>query len=176
MGVALALPWMESLPVFGQAVEAVKTTAPPLRLGIVFFSNGVEPTEWWAKGIGANMQLGPAALPMMPHREDMVFIQGLFNQTAAVSTSPHLGRMNLLSGASVSLDPNEIRVGTSMDQVIASQIGAHTSVPSLRHRAERAQARGRTVDDLRLELVVGLPEQARDERDLSLTRIRSAGR
>ncbi len=131
VGVALALPWMESLPVFGQAAEVVKTNAPPLRLGIVFFSNGVEPTEWWAKGIGANMQLGPAALPMMPHREDMVFIQGLFNQTAAVSTSPHLGRMNVLSGVPVSLDPNEIRVGTSMDQVIASQVGSRTSIPSL---------------------------------------------
>jgi hypothetical protein len=131
MGVALALPWMESLPVFGQAAEVVKTNTPPLRLGIVFFSNGVEPTEWWARGSGANMELGPAALPMMPHREDMVFIQGLFNQTAAVSTSPHLGRMNLLSGASVSLDPNEIRVGTSMDQILASQIGGHTAVPSL---------------------------------------------
>jgi hypothetical protein len=131
MGVALALPWMESLPVFGQAAEAVKANTPPLRLGIVFFSNGVEPTEWWAKGSGAGMQLGPAALPMMPHREDMVFIQGLFNQSAFVSTSPHLGRMNLLSGAPVSLDPNEIRVGTSMDQVIASQIGARTAIPSL---------------------------------------------
>jgi Protein of unknown function (DUF1552) len=131
MGVALALPWMESLPVFGQAAEVVKTNTPPLRLGIVFFSNGVEPTEWWAKGSGANMELGPAALPMMPHREDMVFIQGLFNQTAAVSTSPHLGRMNVLSGAPVSLDPNEIRVGTSMDQILASQIGGHTAIPSL---------------------------------------------
>jgi len=77
------------------------------------------------------MELGPAAAPMMPHREDMVFIQGLFNQTAFVSTSPHLGRMNVLSGAPVSLDPNEIRVGTSMDQVIASQIGGRTSIPSL---------------------------------------------
>ena len=131
IGVALALPWMESLPVFGQAAEVVKTNTPPLRLGILFFSNGVEPTEWWAKGSGANMELGPAALPMMPHREDMVFIQGLFNQTAAVSTSPHLGRMNVLSGATVSLDPNDIRVGTSMDQILASQIGGHTAVPSL---------------------------------------------
>jgi hypothetical protein len=77
------------------------------------------------------MELGPAAAPMLPHREDMVFIQGLFNQTAFVSTSPHLGRMNVLSGAPVSLDPNEIRVGTSMDQVIASQIGGRTSIPSL---------------------------------------------
>src|SRR4029453_1714917 len=129
MGVALALPWMESLPVFGQAPEVVK--AAPLRLGIVFFSNGVEPIHWWAKGSGANIELGPAALPMMPHREDMVFINGLFNQSAFVSTSPHLGRMNVLSGVPVSLDPNEIRVGTSMDQVIASQIGGRTPIPSL---------------------------------------------
>ena len=120
-----------SLPVFGQAAAAVKANTPPLRLGIVYFSNGVEPIHWWAKGSGATMELGPGLLPMMPHREDMVFLQGLFNHTAAVSTSPHLGRMNVLSGAPVSLDPNEIRVGTSMDQVIASAIGARTSIPSL---------------------------------------------
>ena len=131
MGVALALPWMESLPVFGQTAGVVTPNTPPKRLGIVFFSNGVEPIHWWAKGSGASMELGPAVAPMMPHREDMVFIRGLFNQTAHVSTSPHLGRMNLLSGASVSLDPNEIRVGTSMDQVIVSQIGHQTALPSL---------------------------------------------
>jgi hypothetical protein len=131
VGVALALPWMESLPLLGQAAAGVKANTPPLRLGIVFFSNGVEPIHWWAKGRGASMELGPGLLPMMPHREDMVFIQGLFNQTAAVSTSPHLGRMNLLSGASVSLDPNEIRVGTTMDQIIASEIGSRTAIPSL---------------------------------------------
>ena len=131
MGVALALPWMESLPVFGQAAAAVKANTPPLRLGIVFFSNGVEPIHWWAKGSGASMELGPGLLPMMPHRADMVFINGLFNQSAAVSTSPHLGRMNLLSGAPVSLDPDEIRVGTSMDQIIASHVGGQTAIPSL---------------------------------------------
>jgi len=131
MGVALALPWMESLPAFGSALSATKAAAPPLRFGIVFFSNGVEPAHWWAKGTGAAMELGQAALPMMPHREDMVFIQGLYNATAAASSSPHLGRMNVLSGAQVSLDPNVIKVGTSMDQVLASQIGGRTAVPSL---------------------------------------------
>jgi hypothetical protein len=131
VGVALARPWMESLPVLRQAATAVNGNTPPLRLGIVFFSNGVEPVHWWAKGSGASMELGPGLLPMMPHREDMVFIEGLFNKTAAASTSPHLGRMNLLSGATVSLDPTEIRVGTSMDQVIAAAIGGQTSIPSL---------------------------------------------
>ena len=59
VGVALALPWMESLPLFGQTAAAVKANTPPLRLGIVFFSNGVEPIHWWAKGSGATMELGP---------------------------------------------------------------------------------------------------------------------
>jgi len=131
MGVALALPWMESLPLLGQVAAAAAPNTPPRRLGIVFFSNGVEPIHWWAKGRGATMELGPGLLPMMPHRQDMVFLQGLFNPTAAVSTSPHLGRMNVLSGAPVSLDPNEIRVGTSMDQVIAGRIGGQTAIPSL---------------------------------------------
>jgi hypothetical protein len=91
----------------------------------------VEPAHWWAKGSGATMELGPALQPMMPHRGDMVFIRGLFNQSAFVSTSPHLGRMNLLSGAPISLDPNDIRAGVTMDQVLVSKIGDRTAIPSL---------------------------------------------
>ncbi|MEO8483467.1 MAG: DUF1552 domain-containing protein [Acidobacteriota bacterium] len=133
VGVALALPWMESLPAFGQTLTTAgkAVNAAPLRLGIVYFSNGVEPIHWWAKGAGANMEIGPALSPMMALREDMVFVNGLFNKTAAVSTSPHLGRMNVLSGESVSLDPSVIKVGTSMDQIVAAQIGGRTQVPSL---------------------------------------------
>jgi hypothetical protein len=122
---------MESLPVFGATSAVARASTPPLRFGVVYFSNGVEPIHWWAKGSGATMELGQAALPMLPYREDMVFIQGLFNSTAAASTSPHLGRMNVLSGAPVSLDPSVIRVGTSMDQLLAAQIGSRTQVPSL---------------------------------------------
>src|SRR4249920_833557 len=81
-GVALALPWMESTPLFAAGLTEAKDGAPPLRLGIVYFSNGVEPIHWWAKGAGASMELGPAALPMMPHREDMIFVDGLFNKSA----------------------------------------------------------------------------------------------
>lgn len=134
-GVALALPWLESVPVF--AAEETKPAAkasnkPPVRFALVYFSNGVEPIHWWAKGSGATMELGPAAAPMLPHREDIVFLRGLYNQAAVASTSPHLGRCpNMLSGASVSLDPADIRVGTSFDQVLARHIGSQTAMPSL---------------------------------------------
>lgn len=127
-GVALALPWMESLPLLAQDKAANK---PPLRFAHMYFSNGVEPAHWWAKGSGAAMEFGKAAEPLAPIREDIVFLRGLYHQKAFVSTSPHLGRMNLLSGATVSLDPKEIRVGTSFDQILAQRIGNRTAVPSL---------------------------------------------
>lgn len=140
-GIALALPWLESLPVFGQDKKAANK--PPLRFAHVYFSNGVEPIHWWAKGSGAAMEFGQAAQPLAPIREDLVFLRGLYHQKAFVSTSPHLGRMNLLSGALVSLDPKEIRVGTSFDQILAQRIGQSTAVPSL--------ALGIEPNELRLE-------------------------
>lgn len=127
---------MESLPLLGQetakAASKAASNKPPLRFATIYFSNGVEPIHWWAKGSGASMELGPGLQPMMPFREDITFVRGLYNQQAVASTSPHLGRMpNLLSGATVSLDPSDIRVGTTFDQVLARQIGNQTAVPSL---------------------------------------------
>jgi hypothetical protein len=103
-----------------------------VRFACLYFSNGVEPEHWWARGEGAAMELGPVLQAMTPHREDFTFLRGLYNQQAVSSTSPHLGRMpNMLSGATVSLDPSVIRVGTTFDQVLSRKIGNQTAVPSL---------------------------------------------
>lgn len=140
-GVALTLPWLESLPVFAQSGKAANK--PPLRFAHIYFSNGVEPIHWWAKGTGGALEFGPAAQTLAPICKDIVFLRGLYHQKAFVSTSPHLGRMNLLSGAQVSLDPKEIRVGTSFDQILAQRIGQQTQVPSM--------ALGIEPNELRLE-------------------------
>ncbi len=129
-GVALALPWMESLPLHAAGGKAA--SKPPVRFACLYFSNGVEPIHWWAKGEGAAMEIGPALAPMQAYREDITFLRGLYNEQAVASSSPHLGRMpNLLSGANVSLDPNDIRVGTTFDQILSRRIGGNTRVPSL---------------------------------------------
>lgn len=135
-GFALTLPWLESLSV--RAADAGKRSSaeaigrPPVRFACIYFSNGVEPIHWWAKGDGATMEIGPGLSPMQDHREDMVFLKGLFNEQAASHKSVHLGRIpNLLSGAWVSTDQNEIRCGKSMDQLLADRVGKSTAVPSL---------------------------------------------
>jgi hypothetical protein len=99
---------------------------------VLYFSNGVEPVHWWAKGAGKSMEIGPGLAPMKPHTEDFSFIRGLYNQKAFESSSPHMGRMaNMLSGETVSLDPAVIRVGRTMDQILSQRIGHKTAVPSL---------------------------------------------
>src|SRR5262249_26830452 len=140
-GVALALPWMESL---GKAAAASDPGKAPLRFACIYWSNGIKPANWWAKGEGASMELGPSAAPLSAIREDMVFVRGLYNHQAFVNPSPHMGRMaNMLSGAPVSPDPAVIKVGTTFDQVLAREIGARTQVPSL--------ALGIEPNELRLE-------------------------
>ena len=135
-GCALALPYLESLPLraaeTGKRASQVADHKPPVRFACLFFSNGVEPAHWWAKGSGKTMEIGPGLKPMEPFREDMVFLRGLFNEQAVRHKSAHLGRMpNLLSGAWVSTEQSDIRVGKTMDQVLVQQIGHQTAIPSL---------------------------------------------
>ncbi len=173
-GIALALPWMESSPL--RAVETGKlslpqtSTQPPVRFACLYFSNGVEPEHWWATGSGRSMKFGPGLAPMAPFGEDIVFLHGLFNAQAVANTSPHLGRMpNMLSGAWVSLDQNDIRVGKTMDQVLAQQIGPPHGdpQPGVGNRTDGTTAGRRSVHDLRLVYFLGHRDQAGDQGDLS---------
>lgn len=135
-GISLTLPWLESLPLraadTGKVVANAAAAKPPVRFACLYFSNGVEPIHWWAKGGGPQMEIGPGLEPMMPFREDFNFLRGLYNQQAVAHKSPHLGRIsNLLSGGWVSTDQNDIRCGQTMDQLMAQQIGDRTPIPSL---------------------------------------------
>ena len=86
-GVALTLPWMESL-----SRAATEGNKPPLRFGCVYFSNGIKPAHWWAKGAGASIEFGPSAAPLAAIREDIVFLHGLYNHQAFTNPSPHMLR------------------------------------------------------------------------------------
>lgn len=131
-GVAITLPWLESLPLYAEEGPSDAANKPPIRFGCIWFSNGVEPEHWWARDQDGEMQIGPGLSPMMPHRNEMNFIRGLYNEDAFVAKSPHLGRSpNVLSGAPVSMDPSVIRCGKTMDQLMAEHIGGKTAVPSL---------------------------------------------
>jgi len=135
IGVTMALPWMESLTVWGDDTAgdfAAKgpSSQAPVRTAVLFAGNGFHSKEWWAKGEGEQMQLGKVLEPLADFRQKMLFIRGLFNAEALKGNIHSSQTGNLLSGAPLA-SGGDIRSGTSFDQIIAQKYGRQTKVPSL---------------------------------------------
>ena len=127
----MALPWMESLPVWGDELRARKPgSEAPVRLAVMFSGNGFHSREWWARGEGKQMELGKVLAPLTPYREKLLVIDGLFNEEAQKGNIHSSQTGNLLSGAPLA-SGGEIRSGTSVDQIVAQQYGHSTKVSSL---------------------------------------------
>ena len=131
LGVTMALPWLESLPVWGdEPAKNGKASEAPVRLAILFSGNGYHSKEWWAKGEGKGMELGQVLAPLKDVREKLLFISGLYNEQALKGNIHSSQTGNLLSGAPLA-SGGEIRSGTSVDQLLAQTYGRSTKVPSL---------------------------------------------
>jgi len=136
-GVAMALPWLESLNVWGAAAEPSATatatgvvSAFPKRFAVMFMGNGINGNHWWAKGQGEEMKLGKTLEPLEPVKKKINVINGLFNKPA-VGMGIHPGQTgNLLSGVPIQKGAI-IHGGISMDQVLANRVGQETAQPSL---------------------------------------------
>ncbi len=128
-GVTMALPWLESLPVWG-ADPAPGATAYPKRFATLFMACGINPDHWWARGSGAAMELSKTLEPMAPLRPKLNVVNGLFNKNAT-GVGIHPGQTgNILSGAALQKGA-ELKGGVSMDQVLARHIGQESVQPCM---------------------------------------------
>jgi hypothetical protein len=131
LGVSMALPWMESIRVWGdEPAQAAASSDAPVRLAVLFSGNGFHSKEWWARGAGKNMELGKVLAPLTDFREKLLFIRGLYNAEALKGNIHSSQTGNLLSGAPLA-SGGEIHSGTSFDQLLAQKHGRSTKVPSL---------------------------------------------
>ena len=65
LGVTMALPWLESLPVWGEEPRGKRVASDaPVRLAVLFSGNGFHSKEWWARGEGRQMELGKVLAPL----------------------------------------------------------------------------------------------------------------
>lgn len=135
IGASLTLPWLESLA-WGSREDS--PSRAPLRFATLVFANGVNPYEWWARGIGEQMELSKTLGPLEPFKCDITVLSELhvFNNTSG----PHWPLFsNMLSGAQ--FKPTLIPQGAeSIDQVIARHTGKFTPVPSLVLAVEPAES------------------------------------
>src|SRR6266404_3842180 len=98
VGVSLALPWLESLIVWGDESRPQQSgSEAPVRLTVLFAGNGFHSKQWWAKGEGRGMELGQVLAPLADFREKMLFIRGLFHDEARKGNIHSSQTGNLLS-------------------------------------------------------------------------------
>src|SRR5690349_18041892 len=95
-GVAMALPWLESIPVWGAEPAADGVAADgqspfPKRFAALFMACGINATHWWAKGSGEQLELGKTLEPLAALKTKLNVISGLFNR-AAVGVGIHPGQ------------------------------------------------------------------------------------
>ena len=140
VGVSMALPWLESRPAWSADSSNDSSNAAgeaPTRMAILFAGCGFHRHEWWAKGNGAEMELGKVLTPLNDFRDSMVFVKGLYNAEALKGNIHSSQTGNLLSGAPLAAG-GTIRTGTSCDQVVAQHLGRQTKLPSLVLGCEKA--------------------------------------
>ena len=130
VGVTMALPWLESVPVWGDDRARRDSSQPPVRFAVLFAGNGFHSKEWWAKGEGKEMQVGNVLEPLHPFREKMLFLRGLYNAEALIGGIHSCQTGNLLTGAHLA-PGGEIKSGISCDQLLAERTKGQTRVPSL---------------------------------------------
>jgi hypothetical protein len=129
IGTTIALPWLESMSVWG-GESSDDSSTPPVRLACLFAGNGFHSDQWWAKGADGNMELGQVLESLHPFREKMLFLRGLYNAEARIGGIHSCQTGNLLTGAHLA-NGGEIRSGISIDQVVARRFAEQTKVDSL---------------------------------------------
>ncbi|HET6880200.1 MAG TPA: DUF1552 domain-containing protein [Pirellulales bacterium] len=134
LGATVALPWLESARLLAADRDAADG-APPKRFAFLFFGDGIHPPEWWAKGTGAAMELGPAFASLAPLKQKVNFINGLAHSGEVVGGHAR-GAAGILTGVQPK-GGREIRAETSMDQLLAQRLGDATVLPSLVLACER---------------------------------------
>jgi len=145
LGTAMSLPFLESLV----PTRAFAATAPqpPLRLAFFFVPNGVHMPDWTPTAEGRDFELPATLAPLAPVRDKLLVLSGLAHDKAKANgdgAGDHARcAATFLTGTqAVKTAGKDTRVGTSVDQVAAAQLGHQTKFASLELGCEAGKSSG----------------------------------
>jgi hypothetical protein len=138
MGVAMALPWMESIaPGAASAVgpngESLRLSEPPLRMAFLFMPNGVRPDHWTPAGDAEDYQITPHLKHIERHKSEVTLLENLWHERTT-GRNGHWPKVPAwLSGGYVERSTGrDLNTGaTSVDQIVARKLGTLTPLPSI---------------------------------------------
>jgi len=128
LGATLALPLLDAM--IPALTPTLKSAAAPVkRFGAVFVPMGERPSHWTPTATGAGFEFSPILKPLERFRDAITVVSNLdrpLQGTHAVSTGTWL-----TGTAPKRTEAEDFVAGTSLDQVIAQQIGRESVFPSI---------------------------------------------
>jgi hypothetical protein len=132
VGAMLSLPWLEAMrPI--RALGGNPTRKYPVRLGVLYMPNGVNPRAWTPKGLGSDFEVSPILEPLKNVKDRILVLTQLMNAGTDTGDGHYVKTAAFLTGTTITRTTgSDLRCGAvSMDQVAAQRIGNLTPLPSL---------------------------------------------
>jgi Protein of unknown function (DUF1552) len=130
MGATLALPLLDSMV---PALTAAARTAanPNARLGLVYIPHGVIMDDWTPATGGNGFEFTPILKPLEAFRQSMVVVSNLAAPPQNNGSHAAAAGSWITGLAPKRTDGPDFRAGTTIDQLVAKEIGQNTTFPSL---------------------------------------------
>jgi hypothetical protein len=132
LGVAAALPILDAM--FPALVPLAKADAKPrMRFGAVYFPNGAIMQQLTPATAGAGFEFTPILKPLEPFRDSLIVVTNLTRSHPGSQFGDHaVSAAGFLTGVwPKRTEAEDVLANTSVDQVVARQIGQDTPLPSL---------------------------------------------
>ena len=135
LGAAVALPLLDAMVPAGTAL-AQTPAAPARRFGFIYVPHGADMKSWTPASAGANFELSPTLKVLEAFKDSTVVVSNL-KRAGGVAEMHAAAACGWLSGAIPKrTEAEDYRIGTTIDQVLAKQIGQGSPFPSLEFATE----------------------------------------
>ncbi len=131
-GTAVALPLLDAM--FPTLVPLAKADSKPrMRFGAVYFPNGAIMQQLTPATVGPGFEFTPILKPLEPFRDSMLVVTNLTRSHPGSQFGDHaVSAAGFLTGVwPKRTEAEDVLANTTIDQVVARQIGQDTPLPSL---------------------------------------------
>jgi hypothetical protein len=135
------------IPALSSVARAAST--PARRLGAIYIPNGANMHSWTPTGVGTNFEFSPSLSPLAPFRDRLTVVTGLDSHPAQAlnvmeggGDHPRAPAAWLNAAHPKRTEGADIQAGTTIDQIVAPQVGKDTPLASLEIATERSDIVG----------------------------------
>ena len=135
LGASLALPMLDAMVPAASAL-ARTDAARPMRTGFIYVPHGADMPSWTPAAAGPSFELSPTLKVLEPLKDSIVVVTNL-KRAGGVAEMHAAAASGWLSGAIPKhTEGEDYRIGKTIDQVLARQIGQSSQFPSIEFATE----------------------------------------